>query len=145
MIGVSTPCSFSHVITNPPYSEHDMPSPNQSKAFAHNGKDFRLSDWIDFCLKMLKPQGYLYMINRAEAITEILACLHKKAGGIQIIPLFSKPEHNAKRVIITARKASKAPTIVSSGLIIHNPDGSYTEVAHKILRLGLSLEEALNT
>ena len=55
-----SPCAFSHVITNPPYSEHDMPSPNPGKAFAHNGKNFSLSGWISFCLKMLRPQGFLY-------------------------------------------------------------------------------------
>ena len=34
------PCSFTHVISNPPYSEHDMPSPNKSKALAHNHNNF---------------------------------------------------------------------------------------------------------
>ncbi len=58
-----SPCAFSHVITNPPYSEHDMPSPNPGKAFAHNGKNFSLSGWIGFCLKMLRPQGCFYMIK----------------------------------------------------------------------------------
>lgn len=139
-----SPCTFSHVITNPPYSEHDMPSPNPGKAFAHNGKGFSLSGWISFCLKMLRPKGCFYMINRAEAVTEILACLHNRMGAVTVVPLFSKPGQNAKRVIITARKDSKAPAVICPGLTIHNPDGGYTPAAHKILRLGCSLEEALN-
>ena len=28
--------TFNFVITNPPYSDHDMPSPNESKKLAHN-------------------------------------------------------------------------------------------------------------
>lgn len=136
------PCSFSHVITNPPYSEHDMPSPNASKAFAHNGKSFKLSEWIAFCIKMLRPQGYFYMINRAEALPEILACLHGKLGEINIFPLYSKPCQKAKRVIISARKDSKAAAIIHQSLIIHDPDGSYNQTAHKILRQGLSLKDA---
>ena len=107
-----SPCAFSHVITNPPYSEHDMPSPNPGKAFAHNGKNFSLSGWISFCLKMLRPQGCFYMINRAEAITEILACLHGRMGAVRIVPLFSKPGQDAKRVIVAARKDSKAPAVI---------------------------------
>lgn len=137
------PCSFSHVITNPPYSEHDMPSPNTSKAFAHNGKSFRLSEWIAFCIKMLRPKGYFYMINRAEALPEILSCLRGKMGEINIIPLFSKSNQNAKRVIVSARKDSKAAATIHPGLTIHNPDGTYSQAAHKILRLGLTLEDSL--
>ena len=136
-------CSFHHVISNPPYAEHDMPSPNPGKAFAHNGKNFSLSGWISFCLKMLRPQGCFYMINRAEAITEILACLHGRMGAVRIVPLFSKPGQDAKRVIVAARKDSKAPAVICPGLTVHNSDGSYTPAAHKILRLGFSLEEAL--
>ncbi len=138
------PCSFSHVITNPPYSEHDMPSPNVSKAFAHNGKDFKLSEWIAFCIKMLRPQGYFYLINRAEALPEIMSCLYGKMGAINIIPLYSKSNQNAKRVMICARKDSKAAAVIRQGLTIHNPDGSYNQTAHKILRIGLSLDNALH-
>lgn len=136
------PCSFSHVITNPPYTEHDLPSPNQGKAFAHNGKDFSLAGWIGFCLKMLRPQGYFYMINRAEAITAILTCLHGKTGEINVIPLYSKPGQTAKRIIITARKDSKAPAVIRSGLIVHEQNGDYTETSRRILREGLSFAEA---
>lgn len=120
-----------------------MPSPNPGKAIAHNGKNFSLSGWISFCLKMLRPQGCFYMINRAEAITEILACLHGRMGAVRIVPLFSKPGQDAKRVIVAARKDSKAPAVICPGLTVHNSDGSYTPAAHKILRLGFSLEEAL--
>lgn len=106
-------------------------------------QNFSLSGWIGFCLKMLRPQGCFYMINRAEAITEILACLHGRMGAVRIVPLFSKPGQDAKRVIITARKDSKAPAVICPGLTVHNSDGGYTPAAHKILRLGFSLEEAL--
>ena len=134
--------SFHHVISNPPYSDHDMPSPKLGKATAHNFRDFHLSEWIDFMLKMLRPQGYFYMVNRAEAVDEILACLYKKTGAIDIVPLYSKVDQPAKRVLISARKNSKAPTKIEQGLIVHNRDGSYTEKAHCILRLGESMAQA---
>ncbi len=131
-----TPCSFQHVISNPPYSEHDMPSPNPSKAMAHNHHGLTLSDWLRFCIKMIAPKGHLYFINRAEAITEILSVLHGKAGAVKIIPIFSKPGQVAKRVMIMAQKDSKAPTQILSGLITHNPDGTYTPQTQQILRAG---------
>ncbi len=129
------PCSFQHVITNPPYTDHDMPSPNQSKALAHNHKAFSLTEWLYFCLKMLAPQGMFYMVNRVEALNETLLAFAGKAGAIQIIPLFTKPEQNAKRILLIAKKDSKAPTQILPPLIIHENNG-YTPQAHKILRLG---------
>lgn len=132
--------SFHHVISNPPYSDHDMPSPNKSKATAHNmQQQFCLSDWIDFMLKMLRPQGYFYMVNRTEALDEILCSLRNKAGAIQIVPLYSKQNQTAKRILVKARKQSKAPTSISFPLTVHNADGSYSEIAHRVLRLGESL------
>lgn len=133
-------CSFSHVITNPPYSENDLPSPNPSKATAHNFKGDGLSEWIDFCIKMLRPQGCFYMINRSSALADILAALHGRLGAVEVIPLFSKSRQPAKRVIVRARKDSKAPLILHRGLTLHQPDGEYSEAARQILRLGAPLE-----
>jgi len=135
------PCSFQHVISNPPYSDHDMPSPNLSKAFAHNHHDFNLSEWLKFCIKMAAPKGRIYLINRAEAITEILSTLYGKTGNIKIIPLFSKPGQNAKRIMVIAEKASKAPAALLPGLTVHTPDSGYTQEAFQILREGRSFFE----
>lgn len=131
-------CSFSHIITNPPYTDHDMPSPNHSKALAHNHQEFDLSGWLNFAIKMLKPQGWIYTINRAEAITEILSVFYKKMGNIEIIPLHSKAGQIAKRVMIKARKDSHTPTKIYEGLVVHDLNGNYTEKAQKILRSGQS-------
>ena len=133
-----SPVSFDHVITNPPYSLADMPSPNPSKSQAHNFQHLDLNTWIKFCLKMLKPFGWFYMINRAEAISEILTSLHKKSGNIKIIPIYSKQGQEAKRVMIMAQKDSKAPTSILSPFIVHQDDSQYTPEAQKILRKGLS-------
>ena len=66
---------------------------------------------------------------------------HKKTGNIHVIPLFSKPEQTqAKRVLISAQKDSKAPTVIHAGLVIHDEDGAYSPQANAILRLGETLE-----
>lgn len=132
-------CSFHHVVTNPPYAEHDMPSPNLGKALAHNHHDFSLEKWLNFALKMLRPQGHLYMVNRAEATDEAIAALHGKTGGIRIVPLYSKAGQNAKRILLSAQKGSKAPLVITSGIVVHNSDGSYTPEAEQVLRSGLPL------
>ncbi len=134
-----TYCSYHHVITNPPYSNGYMPSPNLSKALAHDFQQFDLPRWLSFSLKMIRPKGYFYTINRTEALDSILSCLYGKVGDITIIPLYSKEGQPANRILIRARKASHAPTKIMSGFIIHNPDGSYTKACEYILRDGKSL------
>ena len=133
-----TPCSFDIVISNPPYSEHDMPSPNESKAAAHNHHNFDLEHWLAFCLKSLKPFGKLYMINRVEALSAICAHLQDKAGNINILPVYSKANQTAKRIIISAQKDSKAPCKILPPLIMHDTTGKYTAESEKILRMGVS-------
>ena len=128
--------SFDRVVTNPPYSEADMPSPNDSKATAHNFKNAGLEKWISFCLKLTKPQGYFYIINRAEALEKIIAALYGKTGALKIIPIYSKEGQNAKRVIVCARKGSKAPLILTPGITMHGSDGAYSSQAERILRGG---------
>lgn len=127
--------SFDFVVTNPPYSDHDMPSPNESKKFAHNLQEFNLTDWLSFSLKMLKPKGYIALINRTEALNEILTAMHNKAGNIQILPLYSKQNQNAKRVIVLAQKGSHGLTEILPPLYTHNEDGAYSIEAEQILRL----------
>lgn len=134
-----TPCSFNHVITNPPYSEHDLPSPNPGKALAHNHHGSDLANWLGFCIKMLRPQGKFYMVHRAEAVASILSILNGRLGKICLIPIYSKSGQNAKRVIITAQKDSHAPAVITPGFTIHDIDGNYTPQAQRILREGLGL------
>jgi len=138
------PCSFAHVMTNPPYALEDMPSPNKSKATAHNFQTADLKTWIDFCIKMIKPQGYFYIINRTEALDDILAAIHGKLGQIEIFPLHSKNNQPAKRIVLRARKDSKAPLVLHEPIIVHDESGVYTAQAEAVLRKGLSLQSVLS-
>jgi tRNA1(Val) A37 N6-methylase TrmN6 len=135
------PCSYDIVVTNPPYSDHDMPSPNFGKATAHNLSDMDLAQWLKFCIKMTKPFGKIYIINRVEALPLICSEFSGKAGNITILPLYSKKGQNAKRIIVCAQKDSKAPSRILPPFCIHNADGSYSPNAEKVLREGCSLAE----
>lgn len=128
---------FGHVVTNPPYSEVDMPSPNESKSLAHNHQGFSLKEWIGFCIKMMKPKGFFYMINRAEAVDEILHNIYGKLGNIRIVPIYSKIGQDAKRVVIIGQKGTKSVTKIDKGLVVHKENGEYSEKANMILRQGM--------
>lgn len=129
------PCSYDIVISNPPYSDHDMPSPNKSKAAAHNMKEFSLTQWLQFCLKMTKPFGRIFMVNRTEALPEICTFFHGKAGNMEILPVYTKQNESAKRIIISVQKDSKSPCKILPPFFVHDGE-KYTEKAEKILRTG---------
>ena len=92
---------------------------------------------------MIKPQGYFYIINRTEALDDILAAIHGKLGQIEIFPLHSKIDQPAKRIVLRARKDSKAPLILHRDLIVHDESGAYTAKAEAVLRKGLSLDDVV--
>lgn len=135
------PCSFDIVVSNPPYSDHDMPSPNPSKSTAHNHAMFNLTKWLQFCIKMTKPFGHIYLINRTEALAEICATAAGICGGIIVLPIYSKSGQPAKRIIVQMQKDSKAPLQILPPLTIHKPDDSYTDEAFEILRAGKSIAD----
>lgn len=134
--------SFDQVVTNPPFHRPGRRPEHPDRALAMI-EEVPLAEWIDFCLRMLRPRGHFAMIHRADRLEEILSALCGRTGGIEVIPLWPKQGVAAKRVIIRARKGVKSPTILHSGLIIHRPDGTYTEAADAVLRQGLSLDQAL--
>jgi tRNA1(Val) A37 N6-methylase TrmN6 len=126
--------SFDYVLTNPPYSSDKMmASPNKSKATAHNETSVDLRQWLDFSIKMLKPRGCFSMIYRIDRLDEILHILYKKLGRIEVVPLFSKEDKEAKRVVIRGRKSTKTPFCLKKGIVIHQNDGQYTKKAQEIL------------
>jgi tRNA1(Val) A37 N6-methylase TrmN6 len=127
---------FDHVLTNPPYLPADAAdaSPDPIKAAANIETTVNLERWLQFCLKVLKPKGYLTMIHRADRIDEILFHLSGKTGDIVICPLWPKAGESAKRIIVQARKGSKTGSTLLPGLILHRADGSYTAEADEILQ-----------
>ncbi len=130
------PNSFHHVVSNPPYYEKGTvtSSPYQSKAVAHGEEMDALNLWVERCLRMVRPKGYLTLIHRADRLDDILIALKPKAGSIIVFPFYPKKGKEANRVIIRAQKGGKGLLTLQSGLIVHKSDGNYTEAAENILR-----------
>lgn len=128
--------SFHHVMANPPYSTHGISrvSPDPATARAYSAAPGNLAKWIGFLAGMTKPHGTVTLIHKAEAVGELLALLNGPFGAISVYPLFPKSGLAAKRVIVSGRKASRAPLQVLQGMVLHEPDGSYTPEANAVLR-----------
>lgn len=133
--------SFHHVITNPPFFDAETGSlsddPGRDRAFRES---MTLERWIDAGLRRLSPGGEITLIHRAERLPEILSALTTRCGAIRVLPLSARMGREAKRVIVCAKKGSRAPLRLLSPFIIHAkqqheqdaPD--YTDNAAAILK-----------
>lgn len=127
---------FDHVITNPPWYEPGTirPPVAESKAIGHM-EDVELALWLKQAVRFLKPKGRLFLIHRADRLGDILAGLDRlKVGEVRVFPLWPRAGKAATRVVVSARKDARTPLEVLPGLVLHHPDGSYTQRADDILR-----------
>lgn len=133
---------FDHVITNPPwYEAGTIQAPSaESKAIGHMEGELDLAEWLRAATRYLKPKGRLFVVHRADRLGDILAGLKPlKVGEIRVFPLWPKPGRAATRVVVAARKDARTPLEVLPGLLLHSPDGGYTERADDVLRRAAAL------
>lgn len=136
--------SFDHVMANPPFRppETGTVSPDPARASAMVEGNAGLEDWLRFALMMARLNGTVTLIYAADRLDALLAAVYGRLGGIVVFPLWptgdrSKP---AKRVLVIGRRGSKAPLTLMPGLVLHRPDGSYTEGAEAVLRHGRAID-----
>jgi tRNA1Val (adenine37-N6)-methyltransferase len=115
---------FDLVFSNPPFFDDNgairAPSPDRQAAYILGAP---LEDWIKGMLILCAPKGRIVLIHRAERLPDILDALKGKAGDIGICPVRPRPGENAKRVIVSAQKGSRAPMRLLAGIDMHPDKG----------------------
>jgi FkbM family methyltransferase len=134
---------FDHVMTNPPFyaDRNATRSPRGGKAVSHV-ESVPLADWLDFCVRRVRPGGTVTVIHRTERLAEILTAMAGRLGGLVVCPLWSHPERPAKRVIVQGRAGARGATIIHPGVQLHGPGGGDTAAARALLREGAALDLA---
>ncbi|MGB7285950.1 MAG: methyltransferase [Salaquimonas sp.] len=125
---------YDFVIMNPPYN-HDgqRVSPDGIRAEAHVMGAFGLDAWMRTAVAILKPGGTLVLVYRTEKIGEIYACCQGRFGGQVVVPVHSRLEEPAKRILVKMTKGSRAPLSIMPGLVMHGSDGKPTTMADDLL------------
>lgn len=130
---------FHHVVTNPPFYDNTGKGRQSNEQRLAYRAEFDLKKWISYCLKHLKSGGGFTIIHRPEMLEEILSAFGKKLGKIEIFPIQTKLNQPATRVIIRGILGSKTPLKIYPPLVMHNPDGTRSELAENILRKGQAI------
>ena len=122
---------FDHVFTNPPFhGPSGLGSPLEARAAARQDEG-RLGAWLQAGLRRTTSGGSFTTILRADRLGEALAILPE--GGVSVLPLWPRAGLDAGRVIIQVIKGARSPLRLMSGLLLHRPDGRYTEEAEAVL------------
>jgi len=126
---------YDHVIANPPYmksSDGNQPKyANQITATVEGNAS--LGDWLSFLLKRTKPGGTVTVIHRADRLPDIMAWFRDHHASLTVLPILPTNNVAANRVLVRAVKSSKARFQLQQGLVVHDGNGDYSEMALKIL------------
>jgi tRNA1(Val) A37 N6-methylase TrmN6 len=131
--------SADHVLMNPPFNAPHNPSPDQARRLSHAASPGALARWIETAARLLRPQGALTLIWRADGLADLLAGLGSSFGAVAIKPVYPKPGAAAIRVVVNAAKTSNAPLSLLPGLVLADSDNKPSAQAEAILREGAAL------
>lgn len=123
------------VLTNPPFDEPGTVrvSPHPGRASAHV-LSISLESWTNALLKILKSDGVMIMIHRADALPRLLAATKGRFGGISVLAIHPQANRPASRILVKGKRGSKAPLRILPPLVLHRPDGAFTPEADAIHR-----------
>jgi tRNA1(Val) A37 N6-methylase TrmN6 len=98
-----------------------------------------LGTWLRTARRLLRPDGVLTLIWRADGLAEVLAALAAGFGAIAVLPVHPRPDAAAIRVIVRAEKGSRLPLAMLPGFSLNDEAGRPTASAEAVLRHAMSL------
>jgi len=136
--------SADRVLMNPPFRDarHQSVSPDPRRRLAHVAAPGLLGRWLDTAAWLLKSQGVLTLIWRADGLQEVLDLLRPVFGNIGVLPVLPRMNAPALRVLVRGVKGGGGTQADYPALVLNNDDGRPTDAAEAILREGKTLNLA---
>lgn len=116
------PDSVDVVLMNPPFNDpaRHRGSPDQLRHTAHVATGETLNAWVHAARRILRSNGALTLIWRADGIADVLAVLSRGFGSLAILPVHGEAGRPAIRVLVRAVKGGRAPTRLLPGLVLND-------------------------
>lgn len=117
-----SPDSIDVVLMNPPFNDpaRHRGSPDQARHTAHVATEETLHAWVHAARRILRSNGVLTLIWRADGIADVLAALSRGFGSLAILPVHGEAGRPAIRVLVRAVKGGRAPTRLLPGLMLND-------------------------
>ncbi|HEY8564079.1 MAG TPA: methyltransferase [Beijerinckiaceae bacterium] len=128
------PGAYDLVVTNPPFAEpgRGRASPDPGRSAAHVLPLGGTATWLRNAGALLAGKGRLLVVHRADHVGALLAAWPRGFGALRLRFVHPREEAPASRVLIEARRGSRAPLSVLSPLVLHGADGSFTPLARAL-------------
>jgi tRNA1(Val) A37 N6-methylase TrmN6 len=133
------------VVMNPPFHESGQgtASPESARATAHILATGGLDPWIRTAASVLKPDGHLVVVFRADGLDALMTAFGRRFGSTSILPIHPRAALPAHRVLIHAIKGRRANSRILPSLSLHDDSGNaYLPKIDAMLRGGIGLSEA---
>jgi tRNA1(Val) A37 N6-methylase TrmN6 len=127
---------FDAALANPPFFDDParLRAPHPARRAAQLTAE-GLGVWIEAMLGAVRAGGTLTLIHRADRLGDMLSLFPPKAGSVRVRPVQPFADRPAKRVIVRAVKAGRAPLALLPALVLHDrTEAKYTPEAEAILR-----------
>jgi len=129
------PDSADVVLMNPPFNDpaRHRASPDPVRERAHVATGTTLESWVHAARRVLRSNGRLAMIWRADGIAEVLAALERGFGSVEILPVHADVTAPAIRILVRAIKGGRAPTWLHAALLLNDQSGVPNKAVQEIL------------
>lgn len=127
--------SIDVIVTNPPYKKKNtgLLSENKEQLISRHEIECNLEDIVENSYKILKSNGELYLVHRAERIVDIMYTLRKyKLEPKKIRFVHSKVDKSPELVLVKAIKNAKEFLKIEKPLYIYDSNNNYTREILKI-------------
>jgi len=137
------PESATRALMNPPFNDPSRTnaSPDPGRRLAHAASP-GIDVWVAAACRLLRPDGVLTLIWRADGLASALAALGSGFGAIVLLPVYPRPDAGAIRILVRAVRGSRAALKILPGLTLNDGSSRPTPEAEAILRGGATLSLA---
>jgi tRNA1(Val) A37 N6-methylase TrmN6 len=124
------------VLMNPPFNDprrHNV-SPDAKRRRAHVADAGLLRRWVDSAARMLRDNGVLTLIWRADDLDGVLAALRPSFGDVAVLPVHPRADAAAIRVLVRSVKGASWTRRDFAALVLNDAAGKPTSDAEAVLR-----------
>ena len=127
--------TFDFIIMNPPFNAAaDRATPDLLRRQAHVMENGLFERWLRTAAAIAQPEADVAIIARPASLGDILAALDGRFGSPRALPIHPRPEANAIRILVKARKGARGVLNLLPPLILHEQEGrAFTEQADAII------------
>lgn len=120
------PDSADVILMNPPFNDatRHRASPDRTREIAHVATGDTLATWVHAARRVLKSNGVLTMIWRADGIADVLPALDRGFGSLALMPVHGDASAPAIRILVRAIKGGRAPAAIHPGIALRDASGA---------------------